>query len=38
MGEMELGNRRGLFKERRVLDGCDIDCSAFDGIGRNTEP
>ncbi len=38
MGEMELGNRRRLFKESRVLDGYDIDGNAFDGIGRNAEP
>jgi hypothetical protein len=38
MGDMELGNRRRLFKESRVLDGRDIDDSAFDGIGRNAEP
>jgi hypothetical protein len=38
MGEMELGNRRRLFKERRVSDGCDIDRCAFDGVGRGAEP
>jgi hypothetical protein len=38
MGDMELGNRRRLFKESRVLDGCDIDGSAFDGVGRDAEP
>lgn len=36
--EMELGNRRYLFKESRILDRCDIDGSAFNGIGRNAEP
>jgi len=38
MREMESGNRRCLLKERRVSGGCDIDGSAFDGIGRNAEP
>ena len=38
MGNVELGNRRRLFKERRVSDGCDIDHCAFDGVGRDAEP
>jgi hypothetical protein len=38
MGEMELGNRRRLFKESRISDGCDIDHCAFDGVGRGAEP
>jgi hypothetical protein len=38
VGEMELGNRRRLFKERRVSDGYDIDHCAFDGVGRGAEP
>ena len=38
MGDMELGNRRCLYKESRVSDGCDIDRCAFDGIGRDAEP
>jgi len=38
MEEMELGNRRRLFKKSRVSDWCDIDCSAFDGIGRDAKP
>ena len=38
MGEMELGNRKRLFKEKRVSDGCDIDHCAFDGIGRGAKP
>ncbi len=38
MGEMKLGNRRRLFKKRRVSDWCDIDHCAFDGVGRGAEP
>jgi hypothetical protein len=38
MGEMELGNRRRLFKVSRISDWCDIDHCAFDGVGRGTEP
>ena len=38
MGEMELGNRRRLFKKRRVPDGYDIDRCAFDGVGCGAEP
>ena len=38
MGDMELGSRRGLFKESEVSDGCDIDPCAFDGVGRDAEP
>jgi len=38
MGEMELGNRRRLFKKRRVSDWYDIDHCAFDGVGRGAEP
>jgi len=38
MGEMELGNRRRLFKVSGISDGCDIDHGAFDGVGRGAEP
>ena len=38
MEEMELSNRRHLFKESRVSDWCDIDHCAFDGVGRGAEP
>jgi hypothetical protein len=38
MEEMELCNGRGLFKKRRVLDGCDVDRCAFDGVSCDTEP
>jgi hypothetical protein len=38
MGEMQLGNRRRLFKESRVSDRCDIDRCAFDGVGCGAEP
>jgi hypothetical protein len=36
--KMELGDRRRLFKNRRVSNWCDFDCCAFDGIGCNAEP
>ncbi len=38
MGDMKLSNGRGLFKERRVLDGCDVDRCAFDGVSCDAEP
>jgi hypothetical protein len=38
MGEMELGNRRRLFKESRVSDGHNIDRCAFNGVGRGAKP
>ena len=38
MGDMELGNRRRLFKKSGVSDGYDIDRCAVDGVGRSAEP
>jgi hypothetical protein len=38
MGKMEFGNRKCLFKDGDVLDECEIDSCALDGIGSDTEP
>jgi hypothetical protein len=35
---MECSDRRGLFNEVDVLDGCEIDRCAFDRIGCDAEP
>ena len=38
MGDIKLSNGRGLFKGRRILDWCDVDSCAFDGVGCDAEP
>ena len=38
MGKMECSDRRGLFNEGDVLDGCEIDGCAFDRISGDAEP
>ena len=38
MGKMEFGDRKCLFKDGNVLDGCEVDSCALDGIGSDAEP
>ena len=38
MGKMEFGDRKCLFKDVDILDGCEIDSCALDGIGCDAEP
>ena len=38
MRKMECSDRRGLLSEADVLDGCEIDRCALDGIGSDAEP
>ena len=38
IGKMEFVNRSCLFEDSRILDGCEINCCAFDSVGCDTEP
>ena len=38
MEEMELSDRRRLFKKRGISDWRDVDPGTFDGIGCDAEP
>ena len=38
MGKMEFSDRKRLFKDGNVLDGCEVDSCALDGIGSDAEP
>ena len=38
MGKLGFGCRRCVFKDVDVLDGCEIDPCALDGIGCDAEP
>jgi hypothetical protein len=38
MGKMKFCDRKCLFKDSDVLDGCEVDSCGLDGIGGDAEP